>query len=304
MNKQENKQVQQLLWDIYSGILFNTKNFAAGRNIDITYKFNCPEYAVLLSRYPIEKASGKGGDFERALRLCRWLYPRLKHESYYDNHVPCNSLALMEYSFEKPEHGINCLNKAKILTECCLALGIYARRVYMFPFSPYDLDNHVVTEIYDRKRRTWIMLDPSMGTYLADGEGTPLSLSEARKKTGNGENVTAVASRQSTRDMSALFEHNIAEGYNAYYAKNMAYFAVDIKNGFGDGTEQAYLLPENFNLKGKRLQTAKYRIRIIKEMGKDELLSMLEEAYNNILKESEETVISEKAFSSAPESRK
>lgn len=71
---------------------------------------------------------------ERALRL--------KHQSDYNNHVPCNSLDLLAYCFEKPDVGINCLNKAKILAECCLALGIYARRRGGMPCSPYDGDNH------------------------------------------------------------------------------------------------------------------------------------------------------------------
>ncbi len=53
-------------------------------------------------------------------------------------------MKLLTYSFENDEHGINCLNKAKILAECCLALGIFARRVFIHPFSPFDFDSHVV----------------------------------------------------------------------------------------------------------------------------------------------------------------
>lgn len=42
----------------------------------------------------------------------------------YDNHIPCDALHLLEFSYEQPDHGINCRNKSKILAECCLALGI------------------------------------------------------------------------------------------------------------------------------------------------------------------------------------
>ena len=84
------------------------------------------------------------------------------------------------------------MNKSKILVECCLALGIYARRVSIMPFSPYDLDNHVVTEIYDRTLKKWIMLDPTTDGYFVDDASTALSLLEMRNKFANAEFITFV----------------------------------------------------------------------------------------------------------------
>ena len=149
MAEQENREVQRQLFDIYSGILFNNQNFSSGKQEKISYAFDCPEYKTLISKYHIDQTAGEGTALQRAERLLHWMSPRLKHKSDYDNHVPMNSLDLLEYSLGRPEHGINCRNKSILLTECCLALGIYARRVYIMPYSPYDMDNHVVTEIYD-----------------------------------------------------------------------------------------------------------------------------------------------------------
>ena len=182
-----------------------------------------PEFEALKTRYPIERAAGRGGAFARALRLCRYLAPRLKHESMYDNHVPCNALALLDYCFERKDVGINCLNKAKILAECCLAVGIPARRVWMYPASPYDMDNHVVTEIYDRRRGGWLALDPTTGAYFIGEEGKPLSLLAVRRRMAMRERVTAVLPRQSAKDISELAARNMANGTNPYYAKNMAF---------------------------------------------------------------------------------
>ena len=299
MNKKESAQTQRQLYDIYCGIIFNAQQFEEGDGT-IKYELNCPEYGELLQKYPIERVAGRGGDFERALRVCRWLHPGLKHNSYYDNHIPCNSLALMEYSFNKPEQGINCLNKAKILAECCLALGIYARRMYMMPYSPYDIDNHVVTEIYDRARAKWIMLDPTTGAYIADKDGEPLSLLEARKCAGEGKLMTAVMARQSKKDMKALFERNLAEGYNAYYAKNMAYFGVDMVNKFGKEGGVAYLVPTGLNLKKKMVQTMQYRVDMLTGMNKPELAALFEKRRDDLIKADEPTRISEKTFSAAP----
>ena len=162
MTDQDNALFQQNLFDIYTGILFNNQSFAAGPGAgEITYDFACPEYRTLVERYGIDRTAGEGTAFDRSVRLLHWMAPRLTHKGDYDNHVPVNALDLLEYSLDNPAQGINCVNKAKILAECCLALGIYARRAHLMPYSPYDGDNHVVTEVYDPEKG-WVMLDPSM----------------------------------------------------------------------------------------------------------------------------------------------
>ena len=139
MTKKELKQIQnevsQQSLGIYAGILFNNQIFSEGNDDEIVYNFDCPELITLKEKYNLEEIAGKGTDFKKAKRVLHYLAPRLTHSSWYDNHVPCNSLDLLEYSLNNPEQGINCLNKAKILEECCLALGIYARRVRIMPYS-------------------------------------------------------------------------------------------------------------------------------------------------------------------------
>ncbi len=239
--------------DIYSGELFNAPVFDVGEALKIEYVFDCTEFQTLREQYPIERVAGKGGDFERALRLCRWLAPRLKHESNYDNHIPCNSLALLEYCFEKSDVGINCLNKAKILTECCLALGIYARRVGQMPCSPYDGDNHVVTEIFDRKRKKWIALDPTYGSYFSDGTD-PLSCLELRRAFGSRSPASVVLNRQNPAKIGELQKRNA--GMNWYYAKNSYYFFFDSASAFGEpeGSGTFYVVPEGFDLRRQKIR--------------------------------------------------
>ena len=141
--KLNEKDVVEAFNNIYCGILVNYPSFKKGEMKELVYDFSCPEYKELISKYHIDQIAGKGSDFLRAKRLLNYLSPRLTHESYYDNHIACNSLDLLDYSLDNPKQGINCLNKSKILSECCLALGIYARRVFIFPYSPYDFDNHL-----------------------------------------------------------------------------------------------------------------------------------------------------------------
>ena len=48
MTGQEQLDLQQDLFNIYSGILFNFPAFAPGEPADLTYDFHCPEYKTLL----------------------------------------------------------------------------------------------------------------------------------------------------------------------------------------------------------------------------------------------------------------
>ncbi len=271
MTKKEMKQIKnevsKRIIDIYSGILFNNQKFEEGNNKEIIYNFDCPEFVALKEKYNLEEIAGKGSDYEKAKKLLHYLAQRLTHSSWYDNHVPCNALDLLEYSLNNPEHGINCLNKAKILEECCLALGIYARRVSIMPYSPYDFDNHVVTEIFDRKFKKWIMLDPTTDGIFVDDEGMPLSLLEMRHKFANAEFVTYVQSIDSLKDLNKLKEKYIEN--NSYICKNLYFFYIDKVSSFGETGEKLVFVPVNYSIKEKLIANVKYRINNIPEEYQD-----------------------------------
>jgi len=273
MTRKEQKENSQYLLNVFSGILFNNQTFDEGNNNEITYNFECKEFSILKEKYNLEEIAGKGSDFKKAKRLLHYLAPRLTHSSWYDNHVPCNALDLLEYSLNNPEHGINCLNKSKILEECCLALGIYARRVRIMPYSPYDFDNHVVTEIYDRKYQKWIMLDPTTDGFFVDENGTPLSLLELRNKFANAEFVTYVKSTDRLKDLNKLKDKYVEE--NAYICKNLFFFYIDRDSTFGTTGKSLAFVPTNYSVKSKLIANVKYRIKNLPEEYK-ELIPNLE----------------------------
>lgn len=259
MTRKERQEAAQQRLDIYRGILFNNQEFQCGITDEVVYEFDCPEFEELRNRYDLAKIAGKGSDFVRAKRLLHYLAPRLTHSTWYDNHIECNALRLLEYSLDNPKRGINCLNKAKILVECCLALGIYARRVSIMPFSPYDCDNHVVAEIYDKTLGKWIMLDPTTDGYFIDEAKTPLSLLEMRDKFANGEFVTFVKAKDSTADVNKLCERYIE--INAYICKNLFYFGVEKYSTFGTRGEYLYFIPTNYSVTKTKEATLKYKLK-------------------------------------------
>ena len=258
MTRKEMQEISQQMLDVYSGILFNNQEFENGNTENIIYEFDCPEFEELLTAYNLGKIAGKGSDFVRAKRLLHYLAPRLTHSSWYDNHIECNALRLLEYSLDNPEQGINCLNKSKILVECCLALGIYARRVSIMPFSPYDYDNHVVAEIYDRTLEKWIMLDPTTDGYFIDESKTPLSLLEMRSKFANAEFVPYVSSVSALKDVEKLRAKYT--DVNMYICKNLFYFKIEKYSTFGEKHEYLYAVPSNYSIKGTKQANCKYRI--------------------------------------------
>ncbi len=52
----KNENYKQCL-DIYSGILFNNQKFDEGNNEEITYNFECSEFAILREKYNLKKNS-------------------------------------------------------------------------------------------------------------------------------------------------------------------------------------------------------------------------------------------------------
>ena len=258
MTRKEIHGIAKQMLDIYSGILFHHQEFEGGNTEGFRYEFDCPEFEELRNKYNLAKIAGKGSDFARAKRLLHYLSQRLAHATWYDNHIECNSLRLLEYSLDNPEQGINCVAKAKILVECCLALGIYARRVVILPFSPYDFDNHVVTEIYDRSLEKWIMLDPTSDGYFIDENRAPLSLLEMRSKFAKAEFITYVQSIASLNDIEKLRAKRM-DG-NMYICKNLFYFKAEQFSTFGEKKRYLYFVPRNYSIKETKLAHLKYCI--------------------------------------------
>ena len=274
MSKEQMQAIAQQMLDVYSGILFHNQEFESGNRSENIYEFECPEFEELRNKYNLVKIAGKGSDFARAKRLLHYLAPRLTHSPWYDNHIECNALRLLEYSLDNPEQGINCLNKAKILVECCLALGIYARRVRIMPFSPYDFDNHVVAEIYDRTLEKWIMLDPTTDGYFIDERKTPLSLPEMRRKFANAEFITFVRSADTLKDIHKLRAKHLDT--NMYICKNLFYFQVEQYSTFGEKGSFLYFVPLHYAIKQTMQANLQYR------------LANLPEEYENLRKGLEE----------------
>lgn len=232
-------QSENQIYIMETGILHSLQEFRDGKDYLIKYEFDHTDYSILLDKYDIEKTAGTGTEFEKALLLMSEYTERLEHASDYDNHIDMNAVALLEYSLDKKSHGINCRAKAQILNEMCLALDIYARKVWINPNSIYDNECHVVNEVWDSEQNKWIMLDITNNTYWVDKNGTPLSILEIRDCLANQIFCTPVSPDDNLENLEKSLNKN-CENF-LYVAKNVAYSYYCTEYTIGE-TENYYLL--------------------------------------------------------------
>jgi len=238
-------QDTEQIYIMESGILKNTLDFRAGGDLPITYDFDNEEYPELIANYQIDTIAGEGTEFDRALKLMNEFAPRLTHESNYDNHIAMDALSLLAYSLDNKNHGINCRNKAQILNEMCLALGIYARKVWINPNSVYDNDCHVVNEVWDTSLEKWIMLDITNNQYWIDENGVPLSILEIREKGANQEFCTPVGAGDNLDHPKQLQRKHKNEFL--YIMKNLVYMEYCKDNTVGESDTLYLLCPKNIS---------------------------------------------------------
>ena len=97
--------------------------------------------------------------------------------------------------------------------------------MFLYPFSPFDFDSHVVCEIFDERLGKWIMLVPT---------------------TGKSEDL------QKTRLRN--------EDINLYFLKNCFRMSYELYNGFGKKADRVNLIPEGYLI--KRNEELGHRFRI------------------------------------------
>jgi len=226
-----------------AGILKRFETFGGGEDHPFSYDMANEAYPALLADYGLDAIAGTGSELERALRLMDEYAPRLKHKSNYDNHVPMTAPDLLAYALDKPANGINCRAKAQILNEMCLSLGIFARKVWIMPLSPYDNDCHVVNEVWDTDLNKWVMLDITNDQYWVDENGTPLSVLELRTLGAEQAFCTPVCPGDSLEDLLAL--KNKYLGNYLYIMKNLFYTQYCDAYGVGEIRPIWCLIPGN-----------------------------------------------------------
>lgn len=257
-------------YDVYTGLL---KAFPLRKKGNMkpcfTFDHNSPYFEKLKNIYPIIDIAGDGTDFSKAVNVLKWVSRHNYHKGNFNVNIPYNSIELLNYSYNNgAEYGINCVALATILSECLLSIGLKSRHVFIMPCSPYDGDNHVVTHVFIKELKKWVMLDPTYGAYLTNEQGEPLSLLELRDHFANQKLV--LFSKEAKYNDDEWTEESKKFGIE-YFAKNLFYFQTFEKSTFGN-TDTAEITanknhfiticPDNYDAKQIRLSNIEYRVKL------------------------------------------
>jgi hypothetical protein len=260
---------QEKNYNILRGILkiHNTfRRTTENANIKLQIDFTDENFSVLRTKYDLDTIAGTGGDLSKSLNILFWLCEHTDHFGSYDDHIPMNSLDLLEYSYDKgAAQGLNCLNLSYILTECLLSIGVPARTVGIMPFSPYDSDNHVVTHAYIAGLDKWIMLDPTWCSYFKDAEGNILDVFELRAFLTDDRDVF-LNEEFSYNGSKLITNSERVQYYKRYMTKNLFYFSTYEISSFGSENygRNVHVCPVGFNLFEAQMYGVEYRIELIR----------------------------------------
>ncbi|MDR0287740.1 MAG: transglutaminase-like domain-containing protein [Clostridiales bacterium] len=233
------------------------------QNFKVKHDTASPDFNILHSKYPIRDIAGDGTDFSKTIKLMRWVHDNVLHNGGTKDveFVPKNSVSILDYSFGKGiEFGVYCRLQAIVLTECCLSIGLMARTIHCLPFSPNDFDSHVVSMVYIKDLKKWVLFDPGNNAYFTDKNQTPCSPLEARSLLGRNE--CFVSDQLKPNYVFPLAEKQAS--YKQYMAKNLFYIKFSAINTFGtdliENQITYHLIPLGFNAKEREISYCEYAI--------------------------------------------
>jgi hypothetical protein len=249
----------------------------------IEHDVNSPKFELLRSSYNVLEIAGNGNDFAKSIKLMQWVHDNVLHcGGGGEVDLLKDSVSILNYTFGKGKvPGIFCYHIAIVFTECCLAAGLIARTIHCKPFSPYDVDTHVVSMVFINEMNKWVLFDPNNNCYFIDSNGVALSPLEARYLLGRDEIFVSEGLQKES------------DWYKQYMAKNLFYVKFWAINTYGtDLTENQttyFLAPLGFDVRGREIAYCEYAISINpieNRKGWEEYLEQLKK--QKIIKVSEE----------------
>ena len=236
--------------------VFNNFSELSYDNFIIKHDFKNPKLEFLRNQYSLLEVAGNGNDFSKAVNIMRWVHDNVLHfGGGGEVELSKDSISILNYTFGKGQvPGIFCYHIAIVFTECCLAVGLTARTIHCKPFSPNDVDTHVVSMVYINEINKWVFFDPNNNAYFTDKNGIVLSPLEVRDLLGQDE-VCVVGNPQAE-----------PEWYKQYMAKNLFYIKFWAINTLGtDLIENQviyYLAPLGFDVRMREIAYCEYAIKI------------------------------------------
>ena len=147
----------------------------------------CPLHLGLREKYNLYEVAGEGDSLSKAKNLMQWITDHTYYNGASKGWNPDDSLAILDYSFDKGfKKAICCREKAIVLTDMLISLGLKSYPLCMR--SVRDVDNHFTVRFFYEEQNKWVMLDPSFNvTFKIDGN--PADAYEVRQAFLEGKDV-------------------------------------------------------------------------------------------------------------------
>jgi hypothetical protein len=187
---------------------------------------DAPDLAALRKACRLDEVAGSGPEFERIVKVMRWVHAQVRHDGSSKNPEPMNALHLLEVC-RAEQRGINCRMMATILNEAYLSLGFKSRQVTCQPLDEKDPDCHVITTVWSNDLGKWLYMDPTMEAWFMDGQGRPLSIAEVRERLISG------APLELAKGANWNGRPENPATYKAYMAKNLVRITCPVESAFG-----------------------------------------------------------------------
>lgn len=147
-----------------------------------------PMHKELDEKYNLQSVAGDGDDFEKTVAVMQWLTNKTYYSGASIKWNADNSIDILDYAYEKDfKNAICCREKAIVLSDCLLAVGVYA-----YPLCMLAAENkgcHFCVQVYLREQGKWAIFDPSFDSWFTRN-GVLLNAVELRQMFLDGEEPT------------------------------------------------------------------------------------------------------------------
>ena len=203
----------------YNHLLKQNAEYSSDSVYKLEFKYSEPNEVGLVElreKYHLEEAMGVGSELEQIISLAKWVKLNTIHDGAHVYDDDRNAMSIIE-KCKNEKKGVNCRMIGITMMEVYLSMGFNARYLTCTPIGFDFKDCHVVNAVYSNDLSKWIFIDASVGVYIVDEDGTPISPDDFRIKLVD-------QSKLHINKLDALDTEEIEEPYRMYMTKNM--FAI------------------------------------------------------------------------------
>lgn len=209
----------------------------------VDYDFDSEILEQIRKKYDTVVIAGTGNALEKTLNMLAWVSDKITHNgSVMVDFKVINGLTLLEHSYDKKKHGINCRLVAMLLNDCLKSVGIKSKMCSLMPKNGNTGDNHVGNMVYIDHLEKWILVDASWNSYFKNEDGKYLDVFELRDAFAN--NYKVIVNKKAHHN-HCKYNSKQDDYYKKYMSKNLYYF-----KSCNNGKEIITIAPNDLNING------------------------------------------------------